>query len=405
MGATNTKTSLDTMFKRSVADKVNKLMPTTAILQKLYPSLEQRAKLGREYLVPVALTFEHGVTYGDDTAFALNAAVAGVYSEAKVGSSPVILRSQISQSAANRLANDEKAFLNWAGLRAEVMKSSLAKRAELSMLYGQSGLGTVNAVPVGSVVQITVGTFAPAIWGGMEGAEIEIYNGATLVGTGTILSIQPDAAVPTLTLTGATGMASVAAGHTVWLKGSKTNDMLGIDAICQTSGSLFGIDNSIYQLWKTNSYAVGGAITFGHVLKAAAKPVAKGGAEGEAILLVAPDKYEQLNSDYAAYRSTDSSYKSGRGVNGVESLEFHYQAGMISIMPHAFTKPSEAFLFNKDAFERIGASDLTFDTNVGGEGEFFLPMNGNAGYELRCQYDFSIFCNAPAKVVKLTGIS
>ena len=145
MASVNTKTVLDTMFKRAVAPKVNSLMPSSSILLKAIPELTGGTKLGREYLQPVALTFEHGVTYGDDTAFTLLDPVAGVYTEAKVTSNPVILRSQVSQSAANRLANDEKAFLSWAGLRSQVMKSSLAKRAELEMLYGNRGLGTIES--------------------------------------------------------------------------------------------------------------------------------------------------------------------------------------------------------------------------------------------------------------------
>ena len=417
---TNTKATLDTMFKRSVADKVNKLMPTSSVIQKLYPSLEAKAKLGREYLCPVALTFEHGITYGDDTAFLLNAPVAGVYAEAKLSSAPVILRSQVSQSAANRLANDDKAFLSWAGLRAEIMKTSLAKRAELSMLYGGSGLATVASVS-GQTITISAATFSGATWGGMETASIDIWaptgntrrlSGQTALPGVPANSYEVQSVDPTArTITVVGTLTGVTAGDVIWLAGSRDAasgnviEMLGMDAICRNTGSLFGINATTYQLWRAGSYNVGGAITFGHILKAAAIPVVRGGAEGEAILFISPDKYETLNSDYSAYRATDASYKAGKGINGVESLEFHYQAGMINIMPHPFCNPGDGFLFNKDSFQRIGATDLTFDTNVNGEGEFFLPLANNAGYELRCQYDFSLFCNSPAKVVKLTNIA
>jgi len=56
--------------------------------------------------------------------------------------------------------------------------------------------------------------------------------------------------------------------------------------------------------------------------------------------------------------------------------------------------------------KRIGATDITFQTGAGssGEAEFFLPLPTAAGYEIRCQYDFSVFIEAPAKCVKITGI-
>lgn len=405
----NTKTSLDTMFKRSVADKVNKLMPSTAIIQKLIPEIEAREKLGREYLQPVALTFEHGVTYGDGTAFTLNDPIAGVYTEAKVTSDPVVLRSQVSQSAANRMANDEKAFLNWAALRAEVMKSSLAKRAELAMLYGKSGLATLASATDGgtdvATFVITDATWAAAIWGGMEGASIEVRNGASLVATATITSV--DAENKSLVVAGTESeLDNVTTGYKLYFKGSYANDMYGLDSIITNSGTLFNISASDYQLWKGNSHIITGGLTFGKILAAVSKPVARGGLDQDVIALVPSKSFEDLNAEYAAYRTTDASYKAAKGMNGVQSIQYHCQAGMIDVVPHPFVKEGEAFVMPKDALKRIGATDITFNTGAGssGEAEFFLPLNGAAGYELRCQYDFAVFCEAPAKTVKITGI-
>lgn len=68
MATQNTKTTLDTMFKYKVANNVNNLMPQCGIMQNMIPKLSQAEKTGRKFLWPVALTYENGVTYGDDTA-------------------------------------------------------------------------------------------------------------------------------------------------------------------------------------------------------------------------------------------------------------------------------------------------------------------------------------------------
>jgi hypothetical protein len=112
MATVNTKTTLDTMFKYAVADKAHDLVPKTTKLLNM-TKLTEAMKTGRKFLCPVALTLENGVTYGDGSAFTLNDAVAGVYDEIELDSAPVILRSQVSQSAANRMANDQKSFITW----------------------------------------------------------------------------------------------------------------------------------------------------------------------------------------------------------------------------------------------------------------------------------------------------
>lgn len=414
MAANNTKSSLETTFKRTLADSLNVLMPSSAVMMKLYPSISK--ELGREYLEPVALTHEHGVTYGDGDAFTLEASVAGTYTEAKVDSNPVILRSRISQAAVNRMLKDDKTFMKLMGFRTKVMKESLVKRAEIAMLHGQTGIGAVeSAADVGSgtgSIVISAATWSPAIWGGMEGATLDVWNADLDTQRNsnaaiTVSSVDPD--TRTISLTGnETDLDAITATDVVFFRGSKANDMAGLNKIITNTGTLFNISASSYQLWKGNSESVTGALTFGKILKAAAKPVARGGLDGDAICLVPPRAFEQLNEDYAAYRSTDSSYKAGKGENGVESLDFHYQGGRIKIIPAPYLMEGQALLFPKEDVIRVGARDVTFGTDFDANGqplEYFHMLESVAGYEMRCQYDFSIFGRAPAKMVKISGIT
>jgi len=177
MASTNTKTSLDTMFKYKVAKEVNKLVPSSAIIQKIVPALSEAEKTGRKFLWPVALTLENGVTYGDDTAFTYNDDVAAVYEEIEIDSTPVILKSRVALSAANRMANSSSSFITSMSLRAGNMKESLMKRAEIECLYGKSGIGIISSVSDSAGVNtlvITDASFAPGIFGGLEGSLLEV---------------------------------------------------------------------------------------------------------------------------------------------------------------------------------------------------------------------------------------
>ena len=411
MATVNTKTTLDTAFKYAVASKITKLMPdNTELLRST--KLEAAQKTGRKYLCPVALTFENGVTYGDDTAFTLEDAVAGVYDEIELDSAPVILRSQVAQSAANRMANDEKAFVTWAWLRSENMFKSLAKRAEIEMWYGKTGLGKVSGITAAGAgtetITLTAATWAPGIWSGMEGAKIEVRNGASGVAghTSNTLTISSvNYTNRTLTVVGnITELGNVAATHDIYFRGAYTNGMNGVDKQMTNSGTLFGIDAATYALWRSESHsAESGALNMSKILKGVSKAVGKGGLDEMVKLYVASLTYENLNSDFGALRALDSSYSKSKGENGVERIEYVGQNGKIEVVPCSFIKEGESFILPPGAVTRVGAKDLTFDTGYGNE-EFFLPLAGTAGYELRCQYDFAVLIKAPAKCVKITTI-
>jgi hypothetical protein len=419
MAGENTKTTLDTMFKYAVADQVNNLVPSNVVLLKMLPTIQEAEKIGRNYLEPVALSFENGVTYGDGSAFDLNAAVPGVYEEIEVNSSPVVLRSQVSQSAANRMASNKKTFITWATLQAGNMKKSIAKRAEIEMWYGQSGLGTVSAVTNNTtgteVITFTAASWAPGIWSGMEGAYVEVRDGATGKAghtSNTLVISVVDFANKAITVVGnatelATfyGTGTAGANCTVYFRGAYSNSMAGIDKQLTNATTLFGINAAAYALWKPNAYACGSAaFSVTKALKAVSLGVGKGGLDSDVKAFVSSVTYENLNSDMAALRALDQSYSKSKAENGSENIVYHCQAGKIEIVPCVYVKEGEAFILPPSGLKRIGAQDITFGTNGLGDKEFFLPLASQAGYELRCQYDFSILHNAPAQCVKVTGI-
>lgn len=178
MAAQNTKTSIATITKRVVEDKLKDFVPNSAILQKKAKFIE----LGREYLHPVALTHELGFTFGSSDAFSYNASIAGVYDEIQVDPNPMVLRSQWGFEAADRTSKrGKKAVESHITLRTGRMKDSLMSVLEIECLFGRSlvGLGKVSSASDSSgtvTVTITDATWSPAIWGGREGVLIDIYE-------------------------------------------------------------------------------------------------------------------------------------------------------------------------------------------------------------------------------------
>ena len=172
MTAVNTATVLDTVFKYKIADKINNLIPSCGIMQKMIPKISKAERLGRKFLWPVALTYENGVTYGDGSAFSYESPIAGIYDEIEIESFPVVLRSQVSVSSANRMKTSEQAFITNMSLRTANMKESLTKRAEIEILHGKEGLGVVGSITTGGTTTETItfsdASWSPGIWGGKD---------------------------------------------------------------------------------------------------------------------------------------------------------------------------------------------------------------------------------------------
>lgn len=410
----NTKTSLDTMFKYKVSKKVNNLVPNHSIVQKMIPELSEAEKTGRKYLCPVALTLENGVTYGDGTVFDYNDDVAAVYDEIELDSSPIVLRSRVSLSAANRMANKESSFITHMSLRAGNMKQSIMKRYEIECLHGKRGLGiigTKSAVDTGPdpdqvTITFTDASWAPGIWGGLEGSLLEARdpsNFALQNSNADYKLVSVDVDNKQITISGHnTDLTDLAQADIIFFKGAYANSFHGIDYQLTNAGSLFGIDASVYNLWKANTYAVDGQLTMSKSLKGSAKAVGKGGLDEDSVLLVSALTFEGLNSDLAALRDFDSSYKSEEGKNGFKGISYQAQFGKMTVVAHPFMKEGEAFLFPEKGVRRVGAQEIQFGF---GDGDYFEKLEGSAGYQLLVQGDWCILIDSPAKCVKFTGIT
>lgn len=421
----NTLTTLNTEFKY-IQDKAQSLLPENAVLMKLIPEITESTKEGRKYLVPVQLTHENGITFGDGSVFALNNAASATYSEIQVDANPMVLLTQISESVANRMANTKQTFITEASLRAQVMYDSLARYLEISMLYGKSATGIGASTVAGTAssattetVTISAATWSSGIWAGAVGASVQAFQSAALVSSGSdaVFSVtKVNATNHTLlltgTATGCTALHSALGGATVFFvfngaggtTGVNGNDMLGLDAQIVGGTSIFGIDPTIYPLWQgQTSTSSSAALTMAKVLAGEALAVAVGGLNSDSTLMVCAATYANLNSDQAALREYDGSYDSKEAENGSEGIVYHGSGGKIRVVVNNIVKEGEAFLVPAKFLKRVGAKELSFE-RPGQKDQFFQEIPGYAGYSLRAGAEFAVLLERPAQACKFTSI-
>jgi hypothetical protein len=280
------------------------------------------------------------------------------------------------------------------------MMDSMSKKLEIRLFYGQSGLATATASS--NTLTISVGQWAPGIWGGAENMRIELFDSSNnVLGDCKVISVDFDN--KTVTVDAMPAGAAAAGTITIYEYGSSGKEMAGLHKIITNTGSLFGISASQYSLWKGNSHNAAGALSFNKLAKGLAKPVAKG-LQSDVTVYVNPASWADLMTEQAGSRRFDVSYKSGTAQNGSEALEFFSQNGKMTIVSSIFVKEGFAYAINHDQFLRVGSTDLTFKNPLSNE-DFFHLLENNAGVGIRCYTNQALFCTKIGHQLVFTGIT
>lgn len=406
----NNVATLNGNFKEVYGDSVDNLIPDGTKLMKEIAFVPKDKQLGNEYHQPVIVAQEHGFSYGgtDGSAFALNDPVPGQVKDAKVQGYEFVLRTAIGTGAISRSLNSKAAFESSTKLIVANMVRSFAKRLEAIMLYGRRNLGIIESVASTDIV-LTAASWAPGLWSGSVGMLLEIFStsGATKrTGTAKITAVDLDLrqlsldALPTGTV--ATDQLNhFGAGNVGHSAGS--NEFPGLEAIMRNTGTLFNISAASYDLWRSTVYDAGNAdLSFQKLNKALARAAAKG-LEEDVEVHANPLTWAKLNSDQAAQRMYDSSYKPDVARTGSKSLEFYSQNGIMRIHSNIYVKEGLAFIFPKDSLMRVGSTDVTFRRPGQGD-EYFRDLENNSGVELRAYTDQALFCYEPNKLVLIENI-
>lgn len=418
-------TDLSGLFKEVYGDKIENLIPEAAKIVRAVP-FSQEERIGNKFHQPVALTYEHGFTYGAPAAgaFTLRNPISMKLQDAQVDGYQGVLRAQMDyETAAKASSGGPRAFKKATQLQVENMMESATKRVELACLYGQSGLGatssSANQSTTTTLITFTTASWATGIWAGMENAALNFFkqsdgslvsSGADSVFTISTIDVVNRQILVTGTTTGISALdTAIAAGacdvyfDTARTSASAWSEMVGLNKIVTNTGTLFNISASTYNLWQGNSYSVGSTtLTLGKIIAGLALPTGRG-LDEKATVLLNDKTWANVASDQAALRKYDARYDDGKATNGFRSITFYSQNGEVELQPYNCVKEGEAFAIPLKRCKRIGASDITFNS-LGGNGEMFRELTDAAGFEYRLYTDQSIFCETPAKMLKFTNI-
>lgn len=411
-GNANTILTLDGLFKNTYADKIENLIPQNNKLQQMIKFIAKDKSPGLLYNQPVVLGLEHGITYAneDDGAFELNESIAGTMRNAQIRGFQMVLRSAISYSAASRSLTSQAAFQDSTKFLVGNMLDSMRKKVEVELMYGQSGIGEVEApvtiTTAGVDCLIKDAQWSPGIWGGAEKMKIEAYTAGVINGS-VMEVVSVSFENKSVKLKTATGSVNLLADDVIYPSGAFGKQMAGLHKILSNTGSLFGIDAASYTLWKGNVFTPGTlgtpvVLTFAILQQAIAKAVEKG-LDKDVVCMVNPGHWDDLLTEQASLRQYDSSYSSDKSENGSKQIKFHSQNGLVEVTPSIFVKEGFAYIICPEDLVRVGSTDVTFKRPGQGD-NFFRDLESAAGYELRSYTDQALFCIKPGRQVIIQNL-
>lgn len=424
-------TKADAALKKTYAKTLKDNIPETDKLAKMMPFVEEAQKPGGGYNQPVTLTREMGATFNSDgSVFRLNKPRTRKMLNATINGNEFVLRAQMSYAILNRAMAGGGPEGGEAGARSFITATkdsikAMAKGAsffrEATLLYGGgtaagSALATVvnttGSASTTLVIKVAVGDWATSLWAGSEDGEYDIFAsagtkrnsaGTDAAGDSVYLLTTVDAANTTLTFTSnATNVSNVVAADMVFFAGARTKETLGLIGACLTqTGSLWGIPVA-NTLWKPQVTPVGGSLTFERIMGANGK-VADIGYTGTYKYLVSTQAWQDLANDQAAIvRHVDKA--GGGGVEfGFEKVTFYGQTGRVDIEPYIYMKRGMALGLPEGSLKRVGSTDTTF--KLDGYGKMIRELEDYAGVEMRLYWDQAPFCEEPAYLQLLTGIT
>jgi hypothetical protein len=414
----NTTTTLTGLFKEVVGDGPIQLLPKANWCQRNI-DFDEKDMVGGKFRQSCVLTHEHGVTYSkaNNGAFAINEAVAAVLGDVQIEPSQLVIKAVIDYESAFRASKGgKKAFADSVGLVVNNMTSSLAKRLEIDFLYGQcaGGIGLVNAATSSTTaLVVSEASYSPGIFSGIKGAYVQLINAAFAADEDTselVASFAP--ATRTLTVT---NNQTLDAGDVIAFLGQIESgsppvyhSMIGLDAMSTTtSGTLFNINVGTYaDSWQAAPEKTStGQISMAKIMNGVAELVNRGCME-DLVCLLSPRAYEVLNTDMAALRRLDSSYRYSKAESGTESLCFYGQNGKLEIVPHLYVKWGDAFILPPKQMKRIGSTEITFKRpGATGDQEIFRESTTTAGFELRAYTAQALLPNRLNWLIKLSGLT
>lgn len=378
-----TSITLNGLGKRVFGELV-KTLPDFAILQREFP-FDSKAQTGDEYEEEIVLSRSQGVTFNKTLrrgVATLNAVRTMQTAPARITPSEIIMREQIALGMMSSAESaGERAYEGALPMLMASIYESHRFYIELAMLYGASptGIGVVESVGAGTttrVVTLTSASWATGIWSQMEGAAIDCYDvtGVTkrnATAPFVISLVNPSARQITLTGVSAELGALVLTDFFVPIL-AKNEMMDGIDKQLTNTGSLYGIDASVYTMWRPNQVsALDAPPTLDILFRALKAPVGRGLIAKRMLAYVNEALFTDIASDATTLRTFTEDQKAGVEQGTHKLVVNGSNNNVLEIISHPMVKQADGFIINKKDWVRGGDTDITNG----------LPKNGSAGAE------------------------
>lgn len=341
------------------------------------------------------------------------------------------------------------------------LMSSTVKKIEALMLHGGEGLGIIEAISnvvantyeavAGFAIDVRVSnaSFAEAIWMAFEGHTFDLFNTTAGIPSGTKLNTATNtllsgvnqtgfvliAIAPPTLLAGMQGGTDTSRVLRFWhssgtadvpgvgVIGGWTTDatpdqaivfesagvgteFVGLNQMAANVGTLFGIDSTLYSMFRGNPVDLGGAtLKLADIVRYATRAI-NAGAEGKRMEAVVPTElYAQFANDENVLRRYDGKTSEGRG--GMHNLELYLpMGGILEVLGHNQQKNGKVLLYPPEELHRIGSQDLNFVTRGGsGNNELILELSTAPASEVRLFGQMAPALNTPRHAVAISNFT
>jgi hypothetical protein len=394
-------------------------------------------RVGSEFVEDVILGAEVGITLGGSgqDAFEINPAIAGAVKQTSVVPYVSILPSILPFATISRSMGSEQAFVNATKFITKNNLKSHNRFQEIMRFYGQApellgyvsyatatyrgvafvaGTGTLNSIAftnginvASKAILLAPGQFAAGIWVGMQGVKVkQVDSNGVVQASGKLVSVNAKYGYITVDFV-PVAASSTTSSRLAFDGMESSSEMIGIKKILSTNGTLFGINNSLYSLFRGNQSDLGQVkLTLDRLQEVIADAVNGGGLDGSVTVYVNPRSWKTLAVTEAGLRVYDKSYSPSKAENGFMDLEFYTQTGKLTIKAHRMVKEGDSFILKLDTWKRSGSAQVGFKVpGIEGAGDLIRPLENQAGYQFKSYADEYVFTPMPAHNIIVTGIN
>lgn len=414
----------------------NDFIKMSMVDKQLYDAFPFKAgdEPGRGYFEAIRMTEEQGFTFnlqGTQGKRIFNPSIALKTERATFVGNILEFKSEVDIEAIKRGLGSKQAFRETVGIVQEGQRDSLFFHLEFTLLRGGLPCGRITAVapdPGGNAARrlVTLDTlyYADAFWSNSENMPMDIYDStsatlapgsvrrntvvANVLQLFRIISWLPDTRQVLVEADTAADWGTVVVGDCFWRTGSYLKESLGMLPICSASNqTIFGISQSTYGKWNAVRDTAGGPLTMRRIQRNIANIRGRSAMKAAYTARVHPIQWEAVNTDLAALRRLDGSYKVSKGENGYNEIEYHSAAGSVKILSNVFMPLDACLITDDNVWSRRGVSDVDFNMPVAGADG--LPMmyvvnTDSATVQFRAYSQQGMFCNRLNRNAVLTGL-